>query len=142
MLNRFKIGTRIGGGFALGLTILTTIGVISYRTTTNLIENADRERKTYQVLGQLNTLETELVNAETGQRGYIITGQPRYLEPYDTALKEIDRSYTALQQLTEDNPDRRNRLNNLKPVIEVRLAKLREGIRLRDTGGLPAAQNF
>lgn len=142
MFNRFKIGTRIGGGFALGLTILTAIGVASYRTTTNLIENAARERTTYQVLGQLNTLETELVNAETGQRGYIITGQPRYLEPYDNALQAIDRTYATLQQLTADNPTRQNRLNDLKPVIEARVAKLREGLRLRDSRGLEAAQNF
>lgn len=142
MFNRLKIGTRIGGGFALGLTILTAIGVASYRTTTNLIENAARERTTYQVLGQLNTLETELVNAETGQRGYIITGQPRYLEPYDNAVKEIDRSYAILRQVTEDNPNRQSRLNDLKPVIEARVAKLQEGIRLRDSGGLEAAQKF
>lgn len=142
MFNRLKIGTRIGGGFALGLTILTAIGVASYRTTTNLIENATSERITYRVLGQLNTLETELVNAETGQRGYIITGQPRYLEPYDVALKEIDRSYITLKQLTQDNPERQNRLSDLQPVIETRLAKLREGIRLRDSGGLEAAQKF
>ncbi|MGI0484578.1 response regulator [Pantanalinema rosaneae CENA516] len=142
MFNRFKIGTRIGGGFALGLTILTAIGIVSYRTTTNLIENAEQERTTYRVLGQLNTLKTELVNAETGQRGYIITGQPRYLVPYDNGLKEIERSYTILQQLTEDNPNRQNRLNDLQPVVEARLARLREGIRLRDSGGFAAAQAF
>ena len=142
MVNRFKIGTRIGAGFALGLAILTILGAVSYQTTINLIRNSQQEKRSYQVLGYLNELEAELANAETGQRGYLIAGQPRYLEPYNTALKAIDSKYEVLRQLTQDDPNLQNRLNNLKPVIEDRLAKLREGIRLRDTGGFEAAQQF
>uniref|UniRef100_A0A832M4H0 Circadian input-output histidine kinase CikA n=1 Tax=Oscillatoriales cyanobacterium SpSt-402 TaxID=2282168 RepID=A0A832M4H0_9CYAN len=142
MVNRFRIGTRIGGGFALGLAILTILGVVAYRATTTLITNSERESHSYRVLGYLNELEAELANAETGQRGYLITGQPRYLEPYDTALKAIDANYEALRQLTIDNVDIQTRLASLKPVIEARLARLREGIQLRNTGGFPAAQKF
>ncbi|QZZ18882.1 response regulator [Leptothermofonsia sichuanensis E412] len=142
MLNRFKIGIRIGSGFALGLAILTMIGIVSYQTTTSLIANSRRENRTYQTLGQLSQLEAELVNAETGQRGYIITGQPRYLDPYDSALKVIDRNYEELRRLTQDNPDHQRRLDKLKPLIEARLARLREGIRLLESEGFAAAQKF
>lgn len=142
MVDRFKIGTRIGAGFALGLAILTVLGVVSYRTTTDLIRNSQREKGSYQVLGYLNELEAELANAETGQRGYLITGQPRYLEPYDNALKAIDKKYEALYELTTDDPALQSRLGTLRRVIDERLAKLREGIRLRETGGLEVAQKF
>ncbi len=142
MVNRFKIGTRIGAGFALGLTVLAVLGAVAYRTTTELISNAKQEKATYQVLGYLNDLETDLVNAETGQRGYLITGQPRYLEPYENALTELDDNYEVLRQLSEDDELLQSRLVALKPVIDARLNRLREGIRLRDTDGFAAAQNF
>ncbi|HEY9762547.1 MAG TPA: response regulator [Trichocoleus sp.] len=142
MLKRLKIGTRIGGGFALGLAILTALGIAAYRTTQNLIENSRQERNTYQVLGQLNGLELALANAETGQRGYLLTGRPGYLEPYDNSIAVIDRNYEALQELTADNPDQQRQLDQLGSLIESRLGRLREGIRLRDTQGFAAAQTF
>ncbi|MBD1918138.1 MULTISPECIES: response regulator [Cyanophyceae] len=142
MVNRFKIGTRIGAGFALGLTVLAVLGAVAYRTTTDLIRNAQQEKASYQILGYLNDLETDLVNAETGQRGYLITGQQRYLEPYENALTEIASNYELLRQLTVDDAAIHSRLVDLKPVIDARLARLRQGIQLRETDGFTAAQDF
>ncbi|WP_052050762.1 response regulator [Leptolyngbya sp. KIOST-1] len=142
MINRFKIGTRIGAGFALGLTILTLLGAVAYRTTTNLIRNAQRERASHQVLGYLADLEAELANAETGQRGYLITGQPLYLEPYNQALTQIDELERMLRQLDLGDSATYGRLDELSPLIDARLARLREGINRRETGGFAAAQAF
>ncbi|WOD41804.1 response regulator [Nodosilinea sp. E11] len=142
MVNRFKIGTRIGAGFALGLTILTLLGAVAYQTTTSLIRSAQRERASYQVLAYLADLEAELANAETGQRGYLITGQNQYLEPYNQALTQIDELEQTLRQLNPDDSAVYDRLDELNPLIEARLARLREGIEQRNTGGFAAAQAF
>lgn len=142
MVNRFKIGTRIGASFALGLAILAVLGAVSYQTTVNLIRNAEREKASYQSLGYLNALEVELINAETGQRGFLLAGQPRYLEPYNRALVDIDDIYLTLQQLNADNPVMQQRLTELEGLIEERLARLATGIELRETEGFEAAQNF
>lgn len=142
MVNRFKIGTRIGAGFALGLAVLSTLGVVSYRTTTNLIRNSQQEKVSSQILGYLNELEAELANAETGQRGYLIAGEPLYLEPYNMALSAIYDKYEALHQLSKDDPAFQSQLVVLKPLIEQRLNRLKEGIRLREVGGFEAAQQF
>ena len=142
MVNRFKIGTRIGAGFAVGLAILAVLGAIAHRTTNDLIRNAEQEREAYQLLGYLSELEAELANAETGQRGYLITGEERYLDPYESALVEIDDAYEALRLLQADNASFQNRLTNLQPLLNARLTLLRNGIELRNTGGLAAAQNF
>jgi CheY-like chemotaxis protein/signal transduction histidine kinase/CHASE3 domain sensor protein len=142
MINRFRIGTRIGAGFALGLTILSILGAIAYRTTNDLIQNAQRERVSYQILRSLDELEAELANAETGQRGYLITGETPYLDPYNSALMEIDATYTALRQLTIGDPALQNRIAELEPIIEARLARLQEGIQLRDESGFSTAQEF
>ncbi|WP_017298529.1 response regulator [Nodosilinea nodulosa] len=142
MANRFKIGARIGAGFALGLGILTLLGVVAYRTTTSLIRNSQRESTSYQVLGYLNQLESALSDAETGQRGYIITGRSEYLEPYTQAVAEVETLHRSLEQLTLEDSAIYGRLDTLNPLIQARLAKLAEGIQRRDAGGFAAAQAF
>jgi hypothetical protein len=140
MLNRLKIGTKIGGSFALGLALLTAIGLISYQSTNELIENSRKEKQTYHVLGQLEDLTSQMKNAETGQRGYLITGEERYLEPYNDAIPVVDQVFKQLQRLTEDNPNQQQRLNILQPLIAQKLAELEETIALRRNQGFDAAQ--
>ncbi|WP_193196896.1 response regulator [Nostoc sp. MG11] len=140
MLNSLKIGTKIGVGFALSLAILTTIGLISYQSTSELIESSRREKHTYQVLNQLNQLSSQLINAETGQRGYIITGEQRYLQPYSAAMERLNQQIKELQKLTEDNPNQQNRLYRLQPLINQRMAVMKNVIELRQIQGLEPAQ--
>ncbi len=142
MLNRLKIGTKIGAGFALSLAILTTIGLISYKSTNELIEASLREKHTYQVLSQLEELNSQLINAETGQRGYIITGEQRYLEPYNAAINALEPKLKQLQQLTADNPNQQRQLNILQPLIAQKLAELKKTIELRQNQSFEASQKI
>lgn len=54
-------------------------------------------------------------DAETGQRGYLLTGDKSYLEPYNQATAEIDRYIKQLQELTRDNANQQGRIAILKP---------------------------
>ncbi|MBD2562935.1 MULTISPECIES: response regulator [Nostoc] len=140
MLKRLKIGTKIGISFALSLATLTTIGLISYQSTNELIETSRKESHTYQVLSQLEDLNLQLTNAETGQRGYIITGEQRYLEPYNAAIQLLNQKFKELQRLTADNPNQQNRLDILQPLITERMAVMKNVIDLRQIQGLESAQ--
>ncbi|WP_392532180.1 response regulator [Nostoc sp. C117] len=140
MLNRLKIGTKIGAGFALSLAILSTIGLISYQSTNELIETSRKENHTYQVLSQLEELNLQLTNAETGQRGYIITGEQRYLEPYNAAIQALNQKINELQRLTSDNPNQQNRIDILQPLLTERMTVMKDVINLRQSKGLEAAQ--
>ncbi|MEH2349779.1 MAG: response regulator [Nostoc sp.] len=140
MLNRLKIGTKIGVGFALSLATLTVIGLISYQSTNELIETSRKETHTYQVLSQLEDLNLQLTNAETGQRGYIITGEQRYLEPYNAAIEVLNQRVKELQRLTSDNPNQQNRLDILQPLLINRMAVMKDVIKLRQSQGLEPAQ--
>ncbi|MEH1946629.1 MAG: response regulator [Nostoc sp.] len=140
MLNRLKIGTKIGVSFALSLATLTTIGLISYQSTNELIETSRKESHTYQVLSQLEDLNLQLTNAETGQRGYIITGEQRYLEPYNAAIQVLNQKVREIQRLTVDNPNQQNRLDILQPLLTERMAVMKEVIELRQSQGLEASQ--
>ncbi|HYX15851.1 MAG TPA: response regulator [Nostoc sp.] len=140
MLKSLKIGTKIGISFALSLATLATIGLISYQSTNELIETSARESHTYQVLSQLEDLNLQLTNAETGQRGYIITGEQRYLEPYNGAIEVLNQKVNELQRLTADNPKQQNRLDILQPLLTERMAVMKDVIELRQSQGLEASQ--
>jgi CheY-like chemotaxis protein/CHASE3 domain sensor protein len=142
MVYRFKIGTRIGAGFALGLAILAMLGAIAFRTTNSLLRNAEREKASYQILLYLSELERELANAETGQRGYLITGQEIYLEPYTSSLGEIAYYSEQLSQLMAVGSVNQQRMAEIQQLIQARLDRLLEGIQLRSTNGFAAAQEF
>ena len=142
MLNRLKIGTKIGVSFALSLATLTTIGLISYQSTNDLIETSRQENHTYQVLSQLEDLNLQVTNAETGQRGYVITGEQSYLEPYNAAINVLDQKIKELQRLTADNPNQQRRLDILQPLITKKLDELKKTIDLRQNQGFEASQKI
>jgi CheY-like chemotaxis protein/CHASE3 domain sensor protein len=140
MFNRLKIGTKIGVSFALSLATLATIGLISYQSTNDLIETSRKETHTYQVLSQIEDLNLQLTNAETGQRGYIITGEQRYLEPYNAAIELLNQRVKELKRLTADNPNQQNRLDILQPLLTERMVVMKDVIELRQSQGLEASQ--
>jgi two-component system cell cycle sensor histidine kinase/response regulator CckA len=80
-----------------------------------------------------------LLNAETGQRGYLLTGRDSYLEPYRDGLRQYDEAMKRLQQLVADNPVQVSRVDTLGMWAARRRDLLAENIRLRQVDGLDAA---
>jgi PAS domain S-box-containing protein len=83
---------------------------------------------THEVLGQLEQVVSTLKDAETGQRGYLLTGERPYLEPYDQALLRIQGQLDRLRDLTIDNPPQTAHVLKLQQLITDRLAVLRQAI--------------
>lgn len=136
---KWTIGTKIGAGYALALTMLVVLGVVSYRNTTGFIEAEQMKAHSYQVLDNLNKLRSALEDAETGQRGYIIVGEDRYLGPYRTATATVSQTIQTLRHLTKDDPSQQHRLDALEPLIAAKFAELKETIDLRKSKGFDAA---
>ena len=128
---RWTIGFKIGSGFALALLMLLMVGTAAYRSTTRLVDTADRVAETQRVLGKLDELLSYVKDAETGNRGFIITGEERYLEPFNTAAARIDKSYRDVIELTRDNPSQQRTLEMLSAPLQARMAVLKDGIDLR-----------
>ena len=140
MFKHLKIGTKIGISFALSLATLTIIGLISYQSTNDLIETSRKESHTYHVLSQLEDLNLQITSAEAGQRGYVITGEQRYLEPYNATTQVLIQKVKGLQRLTADNPNQQNRLDILQPLVTQRMAVMKDVIELRQSQGVEFAQ--
>jgi len=91
------------------------------------------------VIGQLGVLLSGLKDAETAQRGFIITGQPNDLQPYQASLPGIAAGVADLRRLTADAPRYQQRLDAMMPLVAARLADLDQAIAVRKAQGFPAA---
>ena len=129
---------RVGFGFALAC--LGVIGIVSYLSVVRLNENAARVEHTHEVLSSLELLLAAATDSETAERGYVITGDESYLEPYREAGAVIDGQTRRLRELTADNRAEQQRLDSVAALMTERLAILRAGIELRKDQGFAAVQ--
>jgi PAS domain S-box-containing protein len=129
----------IGWGFVAAAIILAFAGWESYRNTTRFAEAADWQKHTYEVLRALDETKARLVDAETGQRGYLLTGDDAYLDTYRASIKNLDQVTGHLKDLTSDNPNQQKRIQALEPLIEQKLAELQRTIDLRRQGAVASA---
>jgi PAS domain S-box-containing protein len=133
---------KIAVGIALVLAVLVINALISYRATRRLIDNNQWVTHTHEVLTELEATLSTVKDAETGQRGYLITGEDAYLEPYQNALAEIDGHLLSLKQLTADNEVQQARLTGLEQLVADRLATLKAGIEMKKRGDTESARQY
>src|SRR5258708_2259852 len=137
---KWKMGNRLVlGGFAIATAILVFVGWQSYRNTARFAEASEWRKHTYDVLRNIDAIVAGLVDAETGQRGYLLTGQESYLEPYRAAIQNVGQTIGNLNSLTSDNPNQQKRIQILGPLVEKKLGELQLTIDLRKKEGLASA---
>ncbi|MBE9207786.1 response regulator [Nostoc sp. LEGE 06077] len=130
---------KVAGGFGLASVILVFIGLISYHSTKVTIDTNNQVQQTQKQINSLEALLSEMKDAETGQRGYILTGDKLYLQPYQAALAKIDEKIANLQFSTADKPHQQQQLLTLRKLITAKLVILKQTIDLRQNQGFDAA---
>lgn len=120
-------------------TLLLGIVWLGERTISQLRLNLDWSSHTQDVLLKLKDVRASLFDLETGQRGFLLTGEPRYLEPYQAASRLVDGELAALKRLTGDNATQQQYLARLEPLIAEKRAELKQTIDLHKSQGLDAA---
>jgi methyl-accepting chemotaxis protein len=136
----WTFGKKIAAGFAISFFLLGAIGVTAYRSTESLARTSYAVAHTHEVLEHIARVLSEMKDAETGQRGFVITGDDAYLEPYQSGSASVGKLMKELRQLTADNGNQQRRLDEADPLVAAKLAELKKPIDVRRTGGLEAAQ--
>jgi methyl-accepting chemotaxis protein len=136
MIDNWTFGRRIAAGFALSLVLLLVIGTVAYRSINKLTSASQWVTHTHEVLEHIAGVLSSLRDAETGQRGYVITGDEAFLEPYHTGSGEVLNIVNELRKLTADNPNQQKRIDSAETLIAARLAELKQTIDLRRSGNL------
>jgi len=140
-LHRLSLPDRTAIGLILALVVLALINIMASRNAARLIAEADQVAGAYEVIIDLRGLLSRTVDAETGGRGYVITGDQRYLAPYNAAQAEVDDDLAALRA-NMGRPDQRAGLDALEPLVERRFALIASLIEHRRTDGFDAAADL
>jgi CheY-like chemotaxis protein/CHASE3 domain sensor protein len=139
--------TRDGGSdlsltLGLGAVVLFFVvaGLVSSANISALRKEVENVAHTHEVISSLHDLLSLVKDAETGQRGFLLTGDEKYLAPYTAALSRIEAHFAQIRGLTLDNPNQQERLPVLKDQIRIKLDELAETVHLRRTKGFEAAR--
>ncbi|MCB1189497.1 MAG: methyl-accepting chemotaxis protein [Leptospiraceae bacterium] len=115
---KLKIGGRIVLGFSIVLAILIIIGLVVFTSIRSIQNNFKWVLHTDIVLRSAEQLKKYVVDMETGERGFAITGQESFLEPYHNGQKEFKKTMKMLQEKVSDNPPQVERLKLIENHME------------------------
>jgi len=130
---------RIQLGFGIAVAIIVAVGAASLRSTDATVRGAHWVAHTLQVRAELEAGFADLMEAETGVRGYVITGDTSYLAPYQFVRATLNGRLAGLRALTADNPAQQRRLDSLDALVATRLERFQWTVDTRRTGGPAAA---
>ena len=140
---KFPVGTKIGLGFSLSFALLLVFAAASIMNTTRFNDTLRWLGHTKEVTVILNEFAIALREGEAVQRGYILTGDKRYLDHYAThAVVEINANLHKLRILTADNRGIQKHLDRLEPLVARRISQLNEGLETYRTQGPEAVVRF
>ena len=94
----------------------------------------------YEIQQSLQTLLSELKDAESAQRGYLYTNNPEYLQPFEGARSAIQSTIDRLAALTRDDPHQRNELADIRVLLEKKLNEMNETVGYQKSGELAKAK--
>jgi CHASE3 domain sensor protein len=143
MTNTWTFGRKIAAGFTLSFLLLAAIGAVAYRSIAALTETSYAVDHTHLILEQIAAVLNLMKDAETGQRGFVITGDLAFLQPYTDATAKIDTTVKQLRASTADNAAQQKRLDETERLIAAKLVELKRTIDLRRTAGFePTAKTI
>ncbi len=134
MNKNWTFGRKLAFGFAISSTFLVGIGIAAYWSINVLIATATSVTHTQRVLEHVSGLLSQMKDAETGQRGYLLTGEASYLEPFQSASSGAPIVLAELRTLTADNPKQQSRISQAEALTEAKFNELKRTIELRRAG--------
>ena len=130
---------KIWVGLLTVLLLLSLNTAVSLLGSYRLTQLRERVEHIHAELLSIERIYSAAVDAETGQREYLLTGEERYLEPYRQALSRVDQEREQLQSFLADDPAQQPRFQHMSQDIVGILDELRDTIELRKTKGFEAA---
>jgi len=135
----WTFGRRIAAGFGLTLLLMVIIGVVAYFSIVRLADTSRAVAHSHVVLERLADVLAKLIDAETGQRGFVITGDDAFLETYRSGSTSVVQSIKQLRTTLLDDPAQRQLLEQAEPLVTAKLDELARSIEVRRSGGFEAA---
>jgi signal transduction histidine kinase len=130
---------RLWFSFSVTFIFLLVIAFIGHHQSKKISESERWVTHTHEVLTALEGVTSQLKDTETGQRGYLLTSEEAYLEPYHSGLMNAPARLQELEALIADNPQQQLRTAQIRILADKKLAELAETIQLHRLGKPEAA---
>jgi CheY-like chemotaxis protein/CHASE3 domain sensor protein len=121
-------------GFTAAILAVILMAILSYQAQTRSAAAADAVTQGVELIVQVQNLLSAAKDAETGQRGFLLTGDEAYLEPFTTAKAAISGELEQLSTLTTQSPENQQRLGQLRGLVSAKLDELQSTITLKRAG--------
>ena len=128
--------------FSLAAAAVIAVGAMNFRMHQTRAEAADALTHALEVIEQSQAIVSSLKDAETGQRGYLLTGIESYLDPYVSARNALPSQFNGARRLLERDPRQLDRLGTLQRLSSEKMVELEETIALRRAGRTDEALNL
>ncbi|MEO5955042.1 MAG: PAS domain-containing protein [Nitrospiraceae bacterium] len=135
-----SLETKIAVGLGAALILLLGVGLVSYRSTTDLIDREVQVAHTHRVREAIEEVLPLMASLEAKQRIDILTDESQYLQSYPAVEQSIEKVLLHLATLTSDNQAQQQHLLELRRLVDLRLTQLKTLIGLRDAGTIEANQ--
>ena len=116
--------------FVISIAIIFFISALTYKHLVTINDYSKMVEHSYKVNLYVEKVMSDLKDAETGQRGYIITKNEKYLEPFYKANRTINHHLNTVLNLTKDNKEQQTRIKKIKQLAEKRLFRLNYNLNL------------
>jgi len=136
---RWTISRQILAGYIVSLIFIIGFGALTYYVSDSLLKTFAARRQSSLALNQASIVMSLIQDAETGQRGYILTGLDPYLEPFNSATKQMNDALKKLEELADNGNTTSGILSELRSKISDKFTELGKTIDLRKSGGLQPA---
>jgi signal transduction histidine kinase/CheY-like chemotaxis protein len=132
-------GTTNAVSALASVILLAVVLWVAHLSLREVQVTSDLSDHTQEVRVALDAVSESLLKMETGQRGYLLTGQEVYLEPYDAGASALDGQLKHLEDLIRDDPEQMQRFQRLRQLAAQRQEQIKQGLTLRQTVGIDAA---
>src|SRR4051794_1200054 len=141
-----KSETALRRGFALiVVACLALVALEIYQIGANapqLRRSRELVVHTFEVITTAQALDRALQDAERGQRGFLITEDPVFLEPYRNGARDARPLLAKLQELLTGDSDQQRRLSAMEAQVDLKLRELQRGLDAREAQGFDAARQI
>jgi signal transduction histidine kinase len=122
------------------VAVVLLVGTAAYVCAARNAEALMASANTQNTLHLLDSTLTRVLDAETSQRGYLLTADPRYLAPFDTADRDLTRMIARLRELAASDSLLSRHAAALPPLLQSKFAEMRRTVAMRQSAGLEAAR--
>jgi PAS domain S-box-containing protein len=127
-------------GLSASLGLLVAVAWLNWSHALRLQATIEWVSHTERVRNELDRLLIQIQDIETGSRGFVVTGDSEFLEPFEAAVGKVHEQFRTVRELTRDNPRQQAGCEVLAPLLALRIEHARSSVELRRTAGFEAAR--